>query len=76
MSLSPKDAYLLEAAAYEAGGGLYPGERWEQAPKRFGSLYKRGLVDTYIPHNPSHKERAVITEAGRKALAEYRKVKP
>lgn len=70
--LSKRDIAWLEAASYETLMGLYPGERWDRAPGRFASLHKRGLVSIYIPSNPSHKERAVITSEGRRLLAAAR----
>jgi len=66
--LSAKDIKWLEMSAFGAGSGMYPGDRWENAPRRFTSLQKRGLVSLYIPHNPAHKERAVITDKGRALL--------
>lgn len=64
-----KDIAWLRHAAFENLGGMYPGEVWERCPSAYGRLYKLGLVTTYIPHNPVHKERAVITDKGRAVLA-------
>jgi hypothetical protein len=52
--------------------GMYPGIYWEDAPAQLKKLLARGLVDTYDPHNPVHKTRAVITDGGR-AILEARK---
>ena len=65
-ALSAKDISWLRMSAMNSG--MYPGDRWECAPKRFARLEKLGLVTVYIPHNPVHKERAVITAEGLKAL--------
>lgn len=59
----------LREASYENNGGLYPGARADLAPGVFRDLEKLGWVRLYTPHNPAHKDRYVITEAGREALA-------
>lgn len=69
--MTRKDAGLLALAAAGPGSGLYPGIQWDFAPRRFTKLSNLGLVERYTPHNPVHKERAVITQAGREALKVY-----
>lgn len=59
----------LEAAARENHGSMYPGVHADAAPGVFRDLVKLGWVKTYLPHNPAHKDRYVITESGRAALA-------
>lgn len=55
--------------ATDSLASMYPGE-----PNKFVSwkiasgLRKRGYIQTFIPHNPVHHERWVITERGRAAL--------
>lgn len=48
--------------------GMYPGDHLDRAPAIYGTLLNRGMVEVYTPHNPSHSERVVITEKGRRAL--------
>lgn len=67
MKVGKRDIYWLKMAAFDTG--MYPGDYWEAAPKRYASLEKRGLVYLYTPHNPVHKYRAAITEKGREVLA-------
>ena len=57
----------LRNASYDVG--QYPGCHWDDAPKKFRKLEEMGLVRLWMPHNPSHKDRAVITPAGKAALA-------
>lgn len=53
------------------GGGMYPGEHWDFIPNRVRhSLWRKGFIQSFTPHNPVHKERATITPAGRQALQE------
>lgn len=68
MSLTDRQRHRLALTAM--GGGMYPGDLWEHAPKQFAELERMGLVRLFTPHNPVHKDRAVITELGRKALAD------
>lgn len=51
--------------------GMYPGVRTEDVSRKVGyRLYQEGLIRLFIPHNPAHKERWVITEAGRNAMSQ------
>jgi hypothetical protein len=68
-ALSKQHAKLLRLAA--GIGPMYPGTQWDLAPAQFTKLSRRGLVDDYQPHNPVHKQRAVITAEGRQALAAW-----
>lgn len=53
------------------GGGMYPGVRTEDVSFKVGSrLHREGLIRYFIPHNPVHKERWIITDAGLDALNE------
>lgn len=46
-----------------------PGEREDLVPSKVARWMERsGYVDRVIPHNPVHKERFVITDAGLDAL--------
>ena len=54
--------------ASDSSAGMYPGEHWDMAPTQHLKLQKMGFVKVYVPHNPAHKERAVITPEGRAAL--------
>ena len=71
MPLGKKAAKWLEAAARQPERG-YPGEYAERAPAVFDRLERMGFVRLFIPSNLSHKERYVITPAGRSKLAEQR----
>lgn len=67
---------LLEIQRYtdSPGVGMYPGIRQDLVPgKVTESLRKLGLIDHFVPHNPVHKDRWVITPAGRAALKEPRR---
>lgn len=55
--------------------GMYPGLTFDMSPAQLRKLRKLGLVEWFTPHNPVHKDRAVITRAGRAAL-ERPKVSP
>jgi hypothetical protein len=67
MGLLPKDTRRLFLAASD--GGMYPGVQWDLNPKAFKRLQALGYVRLFVPHNHVHKDRAVITEEGRVALA-------
>ena len=58
----------LKNASYDTGS--YPGCHWDAAPKKFRELERLGLVTLWMPPNPSHKDRAVITPMGRAELKE------
>ncbi len=50
---------------------MYAGIRVDDAPgKAVRALEQAGLISSYYPHNPAHKARYIITEAGRSALRE------
>lgn len=68
--LTAKQRQLLSLAAGECG--MYRGDRWDFAPRQYARLEAMGLVSEETPHNPSHKPRAVITAAGKAALAAAR----
>lgn len=63
-----KTLRALRLAAMTGAGGDYTGAQWGMAPTTFAKLQKRGMVERRSPHNPIHKDRAVITEAGRTLL--------
>lgn len=65
--LTAAQAKLLRLAA--AQGPMYCGDRWDFAPRQYARLEAMGLVTEDAPRNPAHKPRAVITAAGREALA-------
>lgn len=46
------------------GESMYAGHIWEGAPAQYAKLEKRGFVERRSPHNPAHKDRAVITAQG------------
>lgn len=52
--------------------GMYPGDWWDGAPRQYRELQRLGFVDEYLPHNPVHKTRAVITDEGLAFLSERR----
>lgn len=53
-----------------ATGGMYPGVQQDVVPNNPAKhLHRDGYIEGFIPHNPVHKERWVITAAGRAALA-------
>ena len=59
---------LIRMASTRSRGSL--GERDDLLPpKVLRRLERAGFVDRITPHNPVHKDRIVITEAGREALA-------
>jgi hypothetical protein len=50
--------------------GMYPGIQQDVVPNSVASrLHRDGLIRAYIPHNGAHKDRWVITDAGRVALS-------
>jgi hypothetical protein len=46
------------------GQSMYAGMPWDMACAQYAKLEKRGFVERRSPHNPIHKDRAVITQAG------------
>jgi hypothetical protein len=50
-------------------GGMYPGVHWDEAVGQHAKLERHGLITRYLPHNPVHKDRAVVTDYGREYLA-------
>jgi hypothetical protein len=51
--------------------GMYPGIQQDVVPRSTASrLVHEGLIRAYMPHNGVHKDRWVITDAGRSALAQ------
>jgi hypothetical protein len=61
--------WLEEAKKYtDNPSGIYPGIKSKWAPGVFRKLFSAGYVENYIPHNPIHDPRLVITDVGRKAL--------
>jgi len=46
------------------GQSMYAGDYWDDAVRQYEKLEKRGFVEQRIPHNLSHKTRAVITQEG------------
>jgi hypothetical protein len=67
--ISAKLLRTLATAARKGQGSEYDGERWDSSPAQFAKLERRGLVESWQPHNPAHMPRAIATEAGRAALA-------
>lgn len=71
VTMRVKDKKWLEQIKVltDAHGGMYPGMTQDRLPhtvaRRLGCC-----IESYIPHNPIHKERWVITNEGRKALAQ------
>jgi len=55
---------LRRLAQFTGEGRMYPGDWWDGAPKQYEKLRQMGFVREYIPHNPVHKSRAVITVQG------------
>ena len=53
----------------KSGQSMYAGDLWELAGGQYAKLEKRGFVEARIPHNLSHKTRAVITQEGLDFLA-------
>lgn len=69
MPISAKLMRTLADAARKGSGTEYDGERWDSSPAQFAKLERRGYVECWHPHNPAHMPRAIITAAGRDALA-------
>lgn len=67
-NLTYRQLSWLKSASIEAGSGMYDGTHWDAAPKTFAQLERMGLVRLFEPSNRAHVPRAIITEAGRKAL--------
>lgn len=68
-ALTGKMARFLQLSAGKSG--MYDGDRWDNAPRTYRRLAAMGFVREEAPYNPVHKSRAVITEAGRAALAAW-----
>lgn len=70
--IHPKLHKRLEGLLLYCNGstGMYPGDHWDSASKQYSQLERMGLVETFVPWNPVHKTRAVITDAGRAYLKE------
>ena len=67
-----KDARWLDhiKVASSPGSGMYIGMQSDMVPAAAADrLSKLGYVVTNFPHNSAHKERLVITDAGREALS-------
>lgn len=69
--MTPQQRKWLELIRMASDGrGMYAGERIDVIPPKHLRAFERsGWVDIVIPHNPVHKERVAITDAGRAALA-------
>lgn len=49
---------------------IYPGIQQDLISSKVGAfLHRAGMIKSFIPHNPAHKERWVITMSGRAVLA-------
>jgi hypothetical protein len=71
MPMTPKIRKWLELVSLSSKGSGYPGTPVDvMPPKIVREIERNGWADLFIPHNPSHKERLVITQAGRDALAQ------
>lgn len=71
VSLRDKDRRWLQEVADltdNRGGSMYPGMHADVMPPTVAKRL-RGLIDVYEPHNMAHKNRWIITTAGRHALA-------
>jgi hypothetical protein len=68
-----KDRKWLQqiADATDHSGGMYSGLVVDMVPPTVARRLA-GFIESYSPHNPIHKDRWVIVEAGRRALAEPR----
>lgn len=72
-NLRKKDAKWLDhiRSASSPGSGMYVGLQCDLVPDGASDrLYRAGYILTESPHNPVHKDRFVITPAGRAALQE------
>ena len=69
--MTPTQRKWLELVAMSSGGGsMYAGQRQDLIPPKVARWMEReGVVHLEVPRNPSHKERFVISQAGRDALA-------
>lgn len=71
MPMRKQDRKWLEQVRLltDSSGGMYPGMPVDRLPpsvtRRLGPY-----LESYSPHNPIHKERWTITQAGRDALAQ------
>lgn len=74
-SLSPKLIKRLEwiRDRTDSYAGMYPGDYLDAATKQHSQLIRHGLIEIFEPHNPAHKERVVVTGAGRSMLASLKK---
>jgi len=54
--------------------GMYPGIQQDVVPKSVARRFVHdGLIRAYLPHNGAHKDRWVITDAGRSALTQHQR---
>ena len=71
-SIGKKSQGLLKriAKASQQHASIYPGVPVKLVShKRASALWRDGLITTFIPHNPAHDERWVVTEEGLEAIA-------
>lgn len=71
--LSAKHRKWLDLIKVSSGGmsSRYPGIHVDKIPPKAMRLFERlGYVEIFIPHNPVHKDRVIITYRGEEALAE------
>lgn len=68
--MTPKQRKWLDLIRLaSSGGGMYRGERADTIPPRHLNTFDRnGWIVWARPHNPSHVERVVITDAGMAVL--------
>jgi hypothetical protein len=65
MLTNKEKKWLLRIRDASRGSGMYPGEYVEFVPAKVQrSLLSKGLIGSFIPHNPVHKERLVTTHKG------------
>jgi len=67
-----KDRKWLEhiETSSRIGSGMYPGTPCDFVPNGPANrLYRLGYISTFLPHNPVHKERWIISDEGRAALS-------
>lgn len=69
--MSPQQRKWLDLIrSASSGSGMYTGERVDVIPpKHLRTFERNGWIAWRMPHNPSHKERVVITARGIEALA-------
>lgn len=69
-AMRAKDRRWLERIRLSTdGSGMYPGTPCDLVPNGPARrLYALGFLETFSPHNPVHKERWIISSAGRAAL--------